>query len=50
MLKVEVKEMNDAKIGDYVEHSGEIYTFKGYDYEYIMLEDSDGNQKDIQGW
>jgi len=50
MLKLEVKEMNDASVGDYVEHDGEIYKFQGYDYEYIMLEDEDGNEKHIQGW
>lgn len=50
MLKVEVKDLEDASVGDYIEHNGDIYEFRGYDFEYIMLQDSEGEIKHIQGW
>jgi hypothetical protein len=48
MLKVEVKDLDDAKKGDYVDHRGKVYQFMGYDYgTYAILEDQEGNQIEI---
>lgn len=48
MLKVEVKDLDDAKKGDYVHHREKVYKFLGYDWgTYAILEDSEGNQIEL---
>jgi len=48
MLKVEVKDLNDAKTGDYVFHRNKVWKFMGYDWgTYAILEDEEGTQIEI---